>query len=328
MLLDLTSEQNGLSLNRGIEGTLVVDETTITEGLLHSPLELVALHRTPPALTLNLVASQCPWSMGTNDDDIGLITLAQETTLLYFEETSRLMSHQLYHPLEGKHALVYQFKHGDQGELNHRHARGSLGATSLLVFPLMGSMVGTYGGDSAVSQSLAQCRAVRQGLDGRVALDERLLGSIIRLGEIEVGNDSLARHRGTWRKEVELASRCDVSDMQTSAILMGQLHSQTTTLIAGLFAAYRGMKLHRGVVAIPLLEGCHIAVDDVGILAMSHQGQVEIVSCLEDAAQRLSLVDKHIASAGAHEELDTGNAMTVQLGETLHIVIGGTVEKA
>ena len=87
------------------------------------------------------------------------------------------------------------------------------------------------------------------------------------------------------------------------------------------------MKLHRGVVAIPLLEGCHIAVDDVGILAMSHQGQVEIVSCLEDAAQRLSLVDKHIASAGAHEELDTGNAMTVQLGETLHIVIGGAIEE-
>ena len=144
--------------------------------------------------------------MGTNDDDIGQITLAQETTLLYFEETSRLMSHQLYHPLDGKHALVYQFEHGDQGELNHRHARGSLGATSLLVFPLMGSMVGTYGGDSAVSQSLAQCRAVGQGLDGRVALDERLLGSIIRLGEIEVGNDSLARHRGTWRKEVELAA--------------------------------------------------------------------------------------------------------------------------
>ena len=188
-------------------------------------------------------------------------------------------------------------------------------------------MVGTYGGDSAVSQSLAQCRAVGQGLDGRVALDERLLGSIIRLGEIEVGNDSLARHRGTWRKEVELASRCDVSDMQTSAILMGQLHSQATTLIAGLFAAYCGMELHRGVVAIPLLEGCHIAVDDVGILAMSHQGQVEIVSCLEDAAQRLSLVDKHIASAGAHEELNTGNAMTVQLGETLHIVIGGAVEE-
>lgn len=72
-----------------IKGTLVIDKVTIAEGLLHLPLIFMSLHRTPLALALDDILCNGPWRMRLHDDDICLITLAQETTLGYPEELSR-----------------------------------------------------------------------------------------------------------------------------------------------------------------------------------------------------------------------------------------------
>ena len=118
----LTSEIQFLTTIFGIEGSLIIYKVTVAEGLLHLPLVFVSLHRAPLALALYNLLGYLPWRLWFNDDDISLISLAKEASLTYLEELGRLMSHQFYHPFDGEHALIYQLEHGNERELNHRHA--------------------------------------------------------------------------------------------------------------------------------------------------------------------------------------------------------------
>lgn len=64
------------------------------------------------------------------------------------------------------------------------------------------------------------------------------------------------------------------------------------------------MMLYGRILSVLSLSLRHVAVDDSGILTVRHHRQVQILSRLEDALQRLHLIHQHIAGAGAHEELD------------------------
>ena len=94
----------------------------VAEGLLHLPLVFVSLHRAPLALALNHLLGHLPWRLRSDNDDICLVSLAKESSLAYLEELGWLMCHQLYHSFDGEHAFVHQLEHGNEGELNHRHA--------------------------------------------------------------------------------------------------------------------------------------------------------------------------------------------------------------
>ena len=76
--------------------------------------------------------------------------------------------------------------------------------------------------------------------------------------------------------------------MQTSHVFLGQLHSQTRAFVACFLAAYLRMMLHPRIIAILLLCLCHIAVNDIRIFAMSHQGKWRQ---FEDLLQSLTTIN-------------------------------------
>ena len=108
-------------------------------------------------------------------------------------------------------------------------------------------------------------------------------------------------------------------------VLHGEFHSQATALVTGLFAADFRMMCHLGVIAIPLSGLGHVTVDDVRIFTMSHDGQR---SGREDALQGLPAVDEHISRRRAHEQLDARDAVNIELGENVGIVVSGAEEEA
>ena len=73
-----------------------------------------------------------------------------------------------------------------------------------------------------------------------------------------------------------------------------------------------------------VLKVDHIAIDDGRVLTMRHDGQM---GRGEDALQSLITVNEHIARARAHEELDAGDAVLVELTEQVGIVICGSKEE-
>ena len=253
--------------------------------------------------------------MRAHNDNVCLVSLTQIATSCHPEQTRWTMRHQFHHLFDGKHPLVHQFQHGNQGELYHRHSRSSLGTSSLLVFPFMGSMVGTNDCDSAIIQSLSQSRSVVQGLHGRITFDERALGCIVLIGEKEVSNHSLARDIVILAQEFQFLRRCQVSDMQACPRFLGELYRQSTTLQTSLSTSNLRMILHIRVFPILFLVGCHITVDDVGILTMSHHRQVQAMGSLEDFLQGIILIDKHITSTRTHKEFDTWDSILIQLLE-------------
>jgi hypothetical protein len=130
---EMLAEGDGLADVGGVDMTLGIDSMTIAEGALDAPEIHVTLHRTPAATTLDQVLSDSPTRIGTDDDDIGLITLTEEATLAHFEETGRIMTHQLDKTLHSEYPLIYELEHRDKGELYHRHATGSTGTATFFL---------------------------------------------------------------------------------------------------------------------------------------------------------------------------------------------------
>ena len=115
-----------------------------------------------------------------------------------------------------------------------------------------------------------------------------------------------------------------MSDMQTSAVFLGQSHSLLRRSKTGLLAAYHRMKAHGRVFTPRFLRRCHIAIDDVAILAMNHQRQL---ASLENLLQNSILVDQHIARRRTHKEFDARNAARIQLGKSIAIIVCGAIEE-
>lgn len=116
-----------------------------------------------------------------------------------------------------------------------------------------------------------------------------------------------------------------MGDMEPGMIFPGKFHCQSGTLIASLSTTDLGMMDNCGVVTIFRLGGFHIAVDEGGILTVSHQGQG---CCTEDTLQCFLAVYQHIARRRAHEEFDARDTVDVQLGESLRVIIRRPIEKA
>lgn len=171
---------------------------------------------------------------------------------------------------------VHKFEHRDKRELHHRHTRSSACTSALLILQQMRCVVGADGCDASVDEGFAQCVAVGSGLDGRVALYACAEASVVVLCEYEVSYDCLCRD--AWRRAEQLQLACcgHVCHMQTCTCLLSEVYGALCRLVARCLGAYLRVVLNGGVVAVLLLCVLHVAVDDVGILAVSHQRQCRL----------------------------------------------------
>jgi hypothetical protein len=115
-------ESDGLAKDIGRNVTIGINRLTIAQGTFYAPLILVSLNWAPATFAENDIIGNCPRTLGAYNSDVGSIAWPQEATLLDAKQTSRIMAHQLNQSLNGKHALVNEFEHGNQRELHHRHS--------------------------------------------------------------------------------------------------------------------------------------------------------------------------------------------------------------
>ena len=87
------TESDGLAKMRGINDAVGIDAMAVAEGSLHTPLVLMAFYRTPAALALDNVRGDSPGRMGADHDEVGAITLADESATLNAKEASRIVAH-------------------------------------------------------------------------------------------------------------------------------------------------------------------------------------------------------------------------------------------
>ena len=108
------SEGDWLADVGGIYPTLMVNGMSIAEGSFDTPEVHVTFHRTPTATALDDVVRHRPACVGTDEDNVCLISLTEEATLAHFEETGRIMAHQFDETFQGQHTLIYEFEHRDE----------------------------------------------------------------------------------------------------------------------------------------------------------------------------------------------------------------------
>ena len=79
----------------------VVYEEAVAVRLFDTPAERVSFEGTPPALALNAARGQGPERAGPDEDEVGLVALAQETAVLDVEEGGGVVAHELDEALDG-----------------------------------------------------------------------------------------------------------------------------------------------------------------------------------------------------------------------------------
>lgn len=94
----------------------------VAEGMFHLPPERMSRKRTPAAFALDNVVGDCPRIALAHYCEVGLIAFAYESASVDVEKQSRTVAHQFGNTFYGEHSFVYQFEHGQQRELYHRHA--------------------------------------------------------------------------------------------------------------------------------------------------------------------------------------------------------------
>lgn len=221
-----------------VQNAIVKDMPTIAKCVRHLPLVCLSKQWGPTTLAFYHARCHRPWGTPLYDGNVGLVSSSQKSTLAYREQTRRIVCHEPREPLQGEHTLVYQGEHGNQRELYRGHARGRLGASSLLVRQRMRRMVGADGADLPSGKGLAQSRPVLRSFYGWIALDERAFRFIVAFREPQVGDDSLAGDRrqlvsGRWLvKQLKLSCRGHMRHMQMRAVTTSQRHSQRRARIA------------------------------------------------------------------------------------------------
>ena len=83
--------------------------------------------------------------------------------------------------------------------------------------------------------------------------------------------------------------------VESCSCLGGQLEGQGGGPNTGLLASDLGMVLHGRILAIALLGQSHVLADECGVLAVAHDGNVELGSQLEYLFQCLATVHEHVA---------------------------------
>ena len=125
MLLRTTaglSELQGLALARCVEGAVIEDDAAIADGVANTPMQQVAIERTPATLALNEGGRHAIRFHGADDSDVGLVARTQETSLSYAEQLGWLVAHEVDDAFERDNALIDETEHGGQRELHHGHA--------------------------------------------------------------------------------------------------------------------------------------------------------------------------------------------------------------
>ena len=203
------------------ELALIVEMEAVAERMLYLPMERMSHHGTPFALALDALLVNRPRGMGLDNHEVGLIAGTYKTSFADFEQKGRMVAHQFYHTLDGKNACIDKLEHGHQRELNHRHARNSLGCTTLLLGEKMGGMVGANGGDAPFEKGFAKGIAVGTGLDGGIALDKCAQTTIVFIAEEEMAHRCLGCDMRVAAKELQLALSGEMSHMQPRTVLRG-----------------------------------------------------------------------------------------------------------
>jgi hypothetical protein len=112
--------------------------------------------------------------------------------------------------------------------------------------------------------------------------------------------------------------------MEAGLVFGGEFDGETSTLVTSLLTADLGMVGNLWVITIETLRLSHVAIDDIRIFAVGHDGQG---GCGKDMFQSLTTIYKHVARGGTHEKFDTRDAMRIELWEKVCIIIGGAKEK-
>lgn len=105
-----------------VESAVVEDDAAVADGVGDTPVQQVAIERTPTALALNEGGCHTIRFHGSDDSDVGLVAWTQETSISYAEQLGWLVAHQVDDAFERDNALVDKAEHGGQRELHHRHA--------------------------------------------------------------------------------------------------------------------------------------------------------------------------------------------------------------
>ena len=180
------TERDGLGEVGGINLTIGVDGVAVAEGAIDAPEVHVTIHGTPATTALNQGFGDGPTSVGTDNHDVGLITLAEETTIADFEKSSRVVTHQFDKTFEREDTLIDEFEHRNKGELDHGHATGCTSAATLFLGEEMGGVVSTNRRDAAIAKGLTQGIAIALGLNGGIALNASTKSIIVPIAEIEM----------------------------------------------------------------------------------------------------------------------------------------------
>ena len=116
-----------------------------------------------------------------------------------------------------------------------------------------------------------------------------------------------------------------MSHMKTRMMLLCQLHRETCTLVTSLLATDLRMMRHMRIITVFPFSLSHVAVDDIRILTMYHDGEP---GGSKDLLQSLATVNEHITCRTTHKEFDAWNAFRIQLRKQLHIIIRRTKVEA
>ena len=153
------------------------------------------------------------------------------------------------------------------------------------------------GEDASVGQSFDQGLLVVGSLDGRVAFDAGAQSLVVLVREEQVCRHGLGGDVGIAMggNHLQFAGGGDMGHVESCSCLGGQLEGQGGGPNTGLLASDLGMVLHGRILAIALLGQSHVLADECGVLAVAHDGNVELGSQLEYLFQCLATVHEHVA---------------------------------
>ena len=96
---------------RCVEGAVIEDDVAIADGVGDTPVQQVAIERTPTALALNEGGCHTIRFHGADNSNVGLVARTQETSISYAEQLGWLVAHQVDDAFERDYAFVDKAEH-------------------------------------------------------------------------------------------------------------------------------------------------------------------------------------------------------------------------
>ena len=264
--------------------------------------------------------------MGTYEDEVGLVAFAQVAPVFHLEEVGGMVAHELDEPLDGEHALVNEFQHGHERELYEGHTRSGTHASAHFLAHAVGGMVGADGINLARTQGGTECLAVLSRLDGGIDLDAAAEAGIVLIGEEEVSHAGFSSDlRVGGVEEFQFAGGGEMGHVETGSRFARQPHGESRGTVTGFGVAHFGMMDDGGVVAAGGLDALQVGGNEMGVFAMSHDGQAAV---LENGLQRPLIVHQHIARGRTHEEFHACDLAGIEFFKFIGVSCRGPEEEA